>query len=86
MESVGQAIKMVRELIKRGNSAGDAAKKAASRYQVPMDQVSKAVSEPGTGGDPRLLARGGAVANTPATARRASFVPGKGFRRGPLVG
>lgn len=59
VETVGQAFKMVKELIRRGNTPGDAAQKAARRHNVPLDTLSKGVSEKNTGGDPLLLARGG---------------------------
>lgn len=60
--TTGAAIKMMKELMKRGNSAEDAASKAARRYGVPPSAV-KAPSGPTGGGgmpaDKQMLAKGG---------------------------
>lgn len=60
--TTGAAIKMMKELMKRGNSAEDAATKAARRYGVSPSSV-KAPSGPTGGGgmaaEKQMLARGG---------------------------
>lgn len=60
--TTGAAIKMMKELMKRGNSAEDAASKAARRYGVSPAQVKAPSGPTGGGGMPaekQMLARGG---------------------------
>ncbi len=60
--TTGAAIKMMKELMKRGNSAEDAASKAARRYGVSPSAVKVNPAVTGGGGlpaDKQLLARGG---------------------------
>lgn len=60
--TTGAAIKMMKELMKRGNSAEDAATKAARRYGVSKSDVAPKAVAPGGGGlpaDKQMLARGG---------------------------
>lgn len=60
--TTGAAIKMMKELMKRGNSAEDAASKAARRYGVSPSQVKPATGPTGGGGlsaEKQMLARGG---------------------------
>jgi hypothetical protein len=60
--TVGAAIKMVKALMARGESAESAAKKAAARYNVPKADVAPAAVPAGGGGmpaDKQMLARGG---------------------------
>jgi hypothetical protein len=60
--TTGAAIKMMKELMKRGNSAEDAATKAARRYGVSKSQVQTPSAPVGGGGlpaDKQMLARGG---------------------------
>lgn len=59
--TVGAAIRMMKELIKRGEAHEAAARKAATRYGVDASAVrqeAQAMSPP-TGNDPQMLARGG---------------------------
>lgn len=58
--TTGAAIKMMKELMKRGNSAGDAARKAATRYGVSQQEVSSQVAPPAPASKP-LLAGGGSI-------------------------
>lgn len=60
--TTGAAIKMMKELMRRGNSAEDAAAKAARRYGVSKSDVAPAPAPAGGGGLPankQMLARGG---------------------------
>lgn len=60
--TTGAAIKMMKELMKRGNSAEDAAAKAARRYGVSPSSVKSSPGPTGGGGMPaekQMLARGG---------------------------
>jgi hypothetical protein len=61
VNTVGAAIRMVKELMKQGNSAGDAATKAARRYGVNRSDLTKPSNEGGGGlpADKQMLARGG---------------------------
>lgn len=66
--TTGAAIKMMKELMKRGNSAEDAAAKAARRYGVQSSQIKPSTSPMGGGGmsaDKQLLAKGGPVGAAP---------------------
>lgn len=60
--TTGAAIKMMKELMKRGESAESAASKAARRYGVASSQIKPAPGSTGGGGLPaekQMLARGG---------------------------
>lgn len=91
--TTGAAIKMMKELMKRGNSAEDAASKAARRYGVSTADVKPKAPAPGGGGmpaDKQMLARGGKV-NTmigkAATAATLGYQQGRqaapAVRKGP---
>lgn len=72
--TTGAAIKMMKELMKRGNSAEDAAAKAARRYGVSKSEVAPKATPAGGGGlpaDKQMLARGG-MARTIGRAAAAS--------------
>lgn len=59
---LGDAIRMVKTLMAQGNSAEQAASKAARRYNVPTQQLKNPGAPTGGGGMPaqkQLLARGG---------------------------
>lgn len=60
--TTGAAIKMMKELMKRGESAESAASKAARRHGVASSQIKPAPGSTGGGGLPaekQMLARGG---------------------------
>lgn len=72
--TTGAAIKMMKELMKRGNSAEDAATKAARRYGVSKSEVAPKAGPTGGGGLPaekQMLARGG----RPMAGPRATVIP-----------
>lgn len=90
--TTGAAIKMMKELMKRGNSAEDAASKAARRYGVSPSSVKAPVGPTGGGGMPaekQMLARGGmaGMVNRAATAATRGFQQGQqvapALRKGP---
>lgn len=62
VETLGAAIRMVKQLIAQGNSAEQAASKAARRYNVPVQSVKNPGAATGGGGLPaqkQMLAKGG---------------------------
>ena len=80
VNSMGAAIRMVKELVKRGDSHEAAARKAATRYGVSPGAVTGNVkpSGPATGGDPQLLAKGGRPLPTgPLKAPPAATLTGR---------
>lgn len=86
--TTGAAIKMMKELMKRGNSAEDAASKAARRYGVSPAQVKAPTGPTGGGGLPaekQMLARGGMAKMVGRTVGRAaqSFVPSPQGQKAP---
>lgn len=92
--TTGAAIKMMKELMKRGNSAEDAASKAARRYGVQSSQLKAPTGPTGGGGMPaekQVLARGGMAgmvgrASRPMVGRSAptqNFVPAPQGQKAP---
>ena len=62
VETLGAAIRMVKQLMAQGNSASDAASKAARRYNVKPSQLQTPTGPTGGGGMPaekQMLAKGG---------------------------
>jgi len=77
VETVGAAIRMVKQLMSQGNSASDAAAKAARRYGVRADQLKAATPAGPTGGggipaEKQMLARGGLSKAAGAAVRNVS--------------
>lgn len=88
--TTGAAIKMMKELMKRGNSAEDAASKAARRYGIAPAAVKASPGPTGGGGMPaekQMLARGGmaGIVGRAATAAAQGFQQGQqaAARKGP---
>lgn len=97
VETLGAAIRMVKQLMNQGNSASDAATKAARRYGVSPSQLKTPTGPTGGGGLPaekQMLARGGMAktigrAATAATQGQASksqvgVAPRGGVLGGPI--
>lgn len=89
--TTGAAIKMMKELMKRGNSAEDAATKAARRYGVAPSSVKQSTASTGGGGLPaekQMLARGGVlggpIKRMVGTAGR-NFTPAPQGQKAPTV-
>ena len=97
--TTGAAIKMMKELMKRGNSAEDAASKAARRYNVSPSAVKANPAPTGGGGMPaekQMLARGGMAGMVGRAApmmaqrqvappvKRASPVPAPQGQKAPM--
>lgn len=79
--TTGAAIKMMKELMKRGNSAEDAASKAARRYGVSPSSVKAPTGPTGGGGMPaekQMLARGGMA----GMVNRAAAAAAQGYQQG----
>lgn len=82
VNTMGAAIKMVKQLISQGNSPQDAANKAARRYGVSPSQVKPPSGATGGGGLPaekQMLARGGmaGMVNRAASAAAAGYQQGQ---------
>jgi hypothetical protein len=83
--TTGAAIKMMKELMKRGNSAEDAASKAARRYGVSPSAVKSPSGPTGGGGLPaekQMLAKGGMA----GMVSRAAAAAAKGYQEGQASG
>ena len=82
VETLGAAIRMIKQLMARGNSASDATAKAARRYNVKPSQLLVPSNPIGGGGLPaekQMLARGGIskMVNRAAAAAAAGYNQGR---------
>lgn len=81
VETLGAAIRMVKQLMAQGNSSADAATKAARRYGVNPSQLKTPTGPTGGGGmtaEKQMLARGGPA----KLVERAAAAAAKGYMQG----
>ncbi len=81
VETLGAAIRMVKQLMAQGNSASDAASKAARRYNVKPSQLQTPTGPTGGGGLPaekQMLARGGMA----KMVGKAAAAAAQGYQQG----
>lgn len=81
VETLGAAIRMVKQLMSQGNSASDAATKAARRYGVNPSQLKTPTGPTGGGGLPaekQMLARGGMA----KMVGKAAAAAAQGYQQG----
>lgn len=81
VETLGAAIRMVKQLMSQGNSAQDAASKAARRYGVSPKQLQTNPAPTGGGGLPaekQMLAKGGMA----KMVGRAAQAAAQGYQQG----
>ncbi len=81
VETLGAAIRMVKQLMAQGNSASDAASKAARRYNVKPSQLQTPTGPTGGGGLPaekQMLAKGGMA----KMVGRAAAAAAEGYKQG----
>ncbi len=81
VETLGAAIRMVKQLMAQGNSASDAAAKAARRYNVKPSQLQTPSGPTGGGGLPaekQMLAKGGMA----KMVGRAAQAAAEGYKQG----
>ncbi len=79
--TLGAAIRMVKQLMAQGNSASDAASKAARRYNVNPSQLKTPTGPTGGGGLPaekQMLARGGMA----KMVGKAAAAAAQGYKQG----